>query len=91
MFFQEARAYIEKLIRLQAYLVSKGYARVDQPAVLEAKENLKKYLDYYHYDSDEKMRNFFESNHDRIKALIPGENYRGYQKLMQEFMKLQNQ
>ncbi len=91
MFFQDARRYIMKLIRIQTYLLKKGYARVDQPTVMEAIAHLRKYLEYYRYDSDDKMKGFFEKNHDRIRALIPGESYPGYKKLMNEFMNLQNQ
>lgn len=91
MFFMQARAYIMKLIRLQTYLLKKGYAREDQPTVLEAIAHLKRYLDYYRYDSDDKMKGFFEKNHDRIRALIPGENYPGYKKLMNEFINYNNQ
>lgn len=90
MFCKEARAYVMKLIRIQTYLIKKGYRRPDQQTVIEAIEHLKKYLNYYRYDSDEKMRNFFDRNHDRIRTLIPGENYPGYEKLMNEFLNYTN-
>jgi len=91
MYAIEAKQYIRKLINIQNKIENKGYQRIDQAAVRQAKEHLKKYLDYYNYDSDDKMRGFFERNHDRIKTLIPNENYPGFQKLMNEFMNLKNQ
>lgn len=91
MFFKEARAYIVKLIRIRTYLIKEGYTSEDQPIILQAIAHLKKYLNYYRYDSDDKMKSFFERNQDRIRALIPGENYPGYQKLMNEFLNYKNQ
>lgn len=91
MYAADAKRYILKLISIQNKIEKKGYTRIDQAAVRQAREHLKKYLDYYKYDSDEKMRGFFERNHDRIKTLIPNESYPGFEKLMNEFINLQNQ
>lgn len=91
MFFKDARSYIMKLIRIQTYLLKKGYSRQDQMTILEAIAHLKKYLNFYRYDSDEKMKCFFAHNHDRIRTLIPGENYPGFKKLMNDFINYNNQ
>jgi hypothetical protein len=90
MYAAEAKKYILKLIHIQKVIEGKGYRRADQAAVRQAREHLNKYLNYYRYDSDEKMRVFFERNHDRIKTLIPNEDYPGFKKLMNEFINLQN-
>lgn len=91
MFFKDSRTYIMKLIRIQTHLLKKGYSRADQSTVLESLAFLKNQLSYYRYDSDDKMKSFFERHHDRIRALIPNESYPGFKKLMNEFMNLQNQ
>lgn len=90
MYAAEAKKYILKLIHIQKVIEEKGYQRADQAAVRQAREHLFKYLNYYRYDSDEKMRGFFERNHDRIKTLIPNESYPGFKKLMNEFINLQS-
>jgi len=91
MFAQEARQYIEKLIRLQKKIEEKGYRRNDQGAVIQARKHLKKQLEFYPYNTDEKMWRFWENNRDEIRALIPAESHRCFKKLMNEFITLQNQ
>ena len=91
MFAREARQYIEKLIRLQNKIEEKGYRRTDQTAVIQARKHLKNQLEFYPYDTNEKMRGFWERNRDEIRSLIPGESHRCFKKLMQEFINLQNQ
>ena len=90
MFAQEARRYIEKLIRLQKKIEEKGYRRIDQAAVIQARKHLKNQLEFYPYNTDEKMRGFWEHNRDEIRALIPAESHRCFKKLMNEFLELQN-
>lgn len=91
MFAQDARQYIEKLIRLQKKIEEKGYQRVDQAAVIQARKHLKKQLEFYPYNTNEKMRGFWEHNRDQIRALIPSDSHRCFKKLMKEFINLQNQ
>ena len=91
MYYTEARAYIEKLIRIQRQLLRKGFVRRDEPVVVESMAHLSKYLKYYRYDSDEKMRSFFHRNRERIRILLPGRSYPGFETLNREFMNLQNQ
>lgn len=91
MFAQNARQYIEKLIRLQKKIEEKGYRRIDQGAVIQARKHLKKQLEFYPYNTDEKMRGFWEHNRNEIRALIPAESHRCFKKLMNEFITLQNQ
>jgi 4-hydroxyphenylpyruvate dioxygenase-like putative hemolysin len=91
MFAQEAREYIEKLIRLQKKIEEKGYRYIDHAAVKQARTHLKKQLDFYPYETDEKMRRFWDNHRDEIRGLIPSESHRCYNKLMSEFITLQNQ
>ena len=88
MFCKEARLYIQKLISLQQVIEQKGYRRIDQPTVVQARKHLKKYLDYYHYDSDDQMRLFWARNRPYIRTLVPCENHPAYQKLLNEFIKM---
>lgn len=91
MFAQEARLYIEKLIRLQIKIEEKGYRRIDQGTLIQARKHLKNQLEFYPYNTDEKMRGFWEHNQNEIRALIPGEFHRCFKKLMNEFINLKNQ
>jgi len=91
MFATDARKYIEKLIRLQKIIEQKGYRRVDQVSVSQARTHLKKQLDFYRYDTDEKMHGFWEHNRNEIRTLIPNDTSKSFMKLMNEFITLQNQ
>lgn len=87
----QARRFIRKLIQIQQVTESKGYVRKDQPAVRESRHHLKKYLDYYRYDTDEKMRSFWQRNEDHIRTLLPSDSHPAFDKLMEEFITLKNQ
>ena len=91
MYAAEARSYIEKLIRLQQKMVEKGYRRTDQGAVNQARTHLKNQLDFYAYDTHLKMRAFWDLHHREIRLLIPSDSHRCFQKLIKEFITLQNQ
>lgn len=91
MFAKEARAYIEKLIRLQRKMYEKGYRRADQGDVNIAMQKLKNQLDFYRYDTEFKMKMFWSLYNREIRLLIPTESHRCYKKLMNEFINLQNQ
>ena len=91
MFATEARKYIEKLIRLQKSIERKGYRRIDQLSVTQARTHLKKQLDFFRYDTDEKMHGFWDHNRSEIRTLIPNESNRCFTKLMNEYIILQNQ
>ena len=88
MYSQDARRFIMKLIRIQRKINQSGYRRTDQLAIIESIDHLKKYLAYYKYDTDEKMKSFLERNKARIRILIPGRTYPGYEKLINEFYSL---
>jgi len=90
MFAREARIYIEKLIRLQKKIEEKGYRRVDQRTVIQARKHLKAQLEFFSYNTDEKMRGFWDNYRDEIRTLIPAESHRCFKKLMNEFINLQN-
>ena len=91
MYATEAKQYIRKLIHIQQNIEKKGYVRVDQFAVIQAREHLDKYLSFYKFETDDKMKSFFERNKDRVRTLIPNESYPGFKKLINEFINLQNQ
>ena len=91
MFATEARQYIEKLIRLQKKIEEKGYRYIDHEAVQQARQHLKNQLEFYPYDSDEKMRSFWDRHRNEIRGLIPSQSHRCFKKLMTEFINLQNQ
>lgn len=87
----QARRFIRKLIQIQQVVDGKGYVRNDQPAVRQSRAHLKKYLDYYRYDTDEKMRGFWDRNREHIRTLLPSDSHPAYQKLIEEFTSLENQ
>lgn len=91
MFATEARAYIEKLIRLNKKMYEKGYRRADQGAVNQARKHLKAQLEFYAYDTKTKMKLFWTLNYNQIRTLIPSDSHRCFKKLMNEFITLQNQ
>jgi hypothetical protein len=91
MYAAEARAYIEKLIRLNKKMYEKGYRRQDQGAVNQARKHLKNQLEFYPYDTEIKMKVFWRLNYGKIRLLIPSESHRCFKKLMNEFITLQNQ
>lgn len=90
MYAADAKKYILKLIHIQNVIEKKGYLRADQAAIRHAREHLTKYLNYYRFDTDDKMRSFFDRNRNEIKTLIPTPNHPGFKKLMEEFNNLQN-
>lgn len=87
----QARKFIRKLIQIQQVVERRGYVRNDQPAVRQSREHLKRYLDYYRYDTDEKMRSFWDRNREHIRTLLPSESHPAYNSLLNEFITLENQ
>jgi hypothetical protein len=90
MYAAQARNYIEKLIRLQQKIEEKGYRRIDQGTVVQARRLLKNQLEAYPYNTDDKMRGFWERHNDEIRVLIPAESHRCFKKLMNEFITLKS-
>lgn len=90
MYHEEARQFIKKLIRLQRTIKEMGYVRRDFGAVNQSMAELNKYLDYYKYDTDEKMKAFWNSKQAHISNLLPRPTYKGYEKIMQEYINLNN-
>lgn len=90
MYATRARLFIRKLIRLQQTIEEKGYQRNDQPAVRQSRKHLKTYLDYFKYDTDDKMRGFWQRNQEHIRTLLPSDSHPAFQKLMEEYIELQN-
>lgn len=91
MYYQQARQFIEKLIRLQRGMKSQGFVRHDYGAVSQSIGELEKYLKTYRYDSDDKMRSFWQRKEEHIRILLPGQNHPGYQNIIDEFITLKNQ
>lgn len=91
MYHEEARQFIEKLIRLQKTIKEKGYVRRDFGAVNQSMNELTKYLNYYKYDTDEKMKTFWSSKQVHIRNILPRKTYKGYEKIMKEYLKLQEE
>jgi hypothetical protein len=88
MYATQARLFIRKLIRLQQVIEDKGYRRADQPAIRQSRNQLKTYLDYFRYETDEKMRGFWQRNQNHIRTLLPSDSHPAFQKLMQEYLEL---
>ena len=91
MYYQDARKFIEKLIKLQKGMKKRNMVRHDYGAVSQSIDELQRYLKFYKYDTDEKMRVFWENKLQLIRNLLPGQNYRGYQKIMNEYIEIKNQ
>lgn len=89
MYAADAKRYILKLIHIQNVIEKKGYRRIDQASVIQARKHLKNQLEFYPYNTDEKMRAFWNHNRDEIRTLIPAESHRCFKKLMNEFLELQ--
>lgn len=89
--FVEARKYLKKLIRIRKKMIAKKLVGSDTPTIKSSMKFIETQLSAYGYASDEKMRGFLSRHHDEIRQLIPGENYPGFKKLMNEFLELQNQ
>lgn len=91
MFYVQSRQFIEKLINLQRGMSRKGFIRHDYNDVIKSICELEKYLKIYRYDNDDKMRNFWKRKENYIITLLPGQNYPGYEKLMEQFLSLKNE
>ena len=91
MYYQQARQFIEKLIRLQRGMKKQGFVRHDYGAVSQSIGELEKYLKAYPYDSDDKMRSFWQRKETYIRTLLPGQNHAAYQSIINEFITLKNQ
>jgi hypothetical protein len=90
MYASKAKSYILKLIRIQKAMRKQGLVRHDIAAVARSIDHLENYLNFYKYDTDEKMYRFYTQNIDRIRLLLPSEKHQDYQKLLQEFIDLKD-
>ncbi|HAX95622.1 MAG TPA: hypothetical protein DCY35_03750 [Prolixibacteraceae bacterium] len=86
-FHEQARDYIHRLLKLQKFM-PKEYKRIDQVTVIQAMDTLEKYLDFYAYDTDQKMRTFWRKHRWRIKILLPRKEHSAFEKLLVEFERL---
>jgi hypothetical protein len=90
MYASKAKSYIRKLINIQKAMRKQGLVRHDIAAVARSIDHLENYLNYFKYDTDEKMHRFYTQNIDRIRLLLPSQNHQDYQKLLQEFIDLKD-
>lgn len=83
----EAREYVEKLIRIEQYLIHK-YALVNHKGIINAMAQLKIGFDIYNTKSPDGMRRYWIRFREAIKYCIPGRSYSGYETLRKEFERL---
>jgi hypothetical protein len=88
MYAQEARQFITKLINMQKGMKKQGFIRHDYSAVSQSITELEKYLKAFKYDSDEKMRGFWNRKENHIRNLIPGQNHPAFKTIINEFIAL---
>jgi len=86
-YHEEARQYVDKLIRVEQYLV-RMYEPVNHKGVIKALSQLKTGFDIYNTNTDEGMRRYWVRFREAIKYCIPGRSYNGYETLKSEFERL---
>lgn len=91
MYYQQARQFIEKLISLQRGMKSQGFVRHDYGAVIQSIDELEKYLNTYRYDTDDKMRSFWQRKENHIRTLLPGQKHSAFKSILNEFITLKDQ
>lgn len=83
-FHSAARDFIIRLINLQKHIPA-SYKRIDQITVIKCLDTLESYLDFYPYETDQKMRFFWNKHRYRIRILMPSVKHPAYAKLLIEF------
>lgn len=83
-YWQQARDFIEKLIRMQQRMLPQ-YQRADSASVAAAILKLGGYLSYYPYNCDEKMARFWRKNRYEIRILLPTYRHPAHAKLLTEY------
>ena len=90
MFAQEARKYIESLIRIQKRIREKGYERDDQQVVNECRRKIQPLIEGNRYRSNDRMARFWMNHREEIRYLVPTSNYKGFKALLYHFECLDN-
>jgi hypothetical protein len=80
----EAREYIDRLVRIQRFLVNK-YPNRDHKAILNSLTIIRIGYDTIDTRKDSGMMKFWKRFREAIEYLIPGKDYSGYEKLRKEF------
>lgn len=91
MYHQQARQFIEKLIRIQKSMKKHEFVRHDYSAVSSSIAELEKYLKAFRYDDDDKMRGFWQRKENHIRTLLPGQNHPAFKSILNEFITLKDQ
>ena len=86
-FYQELRSWIITVMRQRKRMIQMGVSHKNNAQMQENINYLKKYLNYYHYESNMTISRFFQTNRSRILSLLPGEGAGGFQKRHDEFSK----
>jgi hypothetical protein len=84
-FSRNVRSWLDRIIRKRILLVSRGASRKNPSLMLTHTSHLRKYLDYYSYNTDKKMARFFLMNKDRIHSILPGEGSPGFNRAEEDY------
>lgn len=84
-YHRELRYWIVAVIKQRNVLLNQGKNRKNLCLMQSNISFLKRYLDAYSYDSDEKISRFFISNKHRIHSLLPGEGSGSHVKKEKEY------
>ena len=87
-FHKAGREYVEKLIRIRETLIKTG--KNLSPLASTIAGELKKLLNFWKYETSEKMASFLYRHAAEIQYLIPGEDSNSHQTLFEEFNQLYN-
>lgn len=82
MYHQEARTYIDKLIRIRRRLISEGRSR--SLAAVTSVGVIENYLANYSCNNNQHMSRFITSYYNHLLTIIPGSDSRGSGKLKKE-------
>lgn len=85
MFAQDARRYIESLIRIQKHIRKQGYERDDQQVVNECRRRIQPLIEENKYRTNERMAGFWINHRAEIRYLVPTTTYKGFKCLLRRF------
>lgn len=83
---EAGRSYIKKLIRVRRALIAKRINTLPRSAGIC--DQMDKLLNYWPYDTSEKMAYFFLSNSDNILYIMPSQLCKAHRTLMEEYEEL---
>jgi hypothetical protein len=85
MFHEEARKFIEKVIRTRKSLIHSGKSKLSPAWAFSHINNIERYLNYYGYKKDVDFAMFWHRHRNAILELIPGGNSKLAGKFLSEF------